>query len=749
MGRSKRTWDHLVESDGSYGINIREGIFPGADGNPIKGNTGRKGDPGDDGDKGEKGQRGQLGPIGIGLAGDKGTKGEKGAQGSALKFADLSVSQQEVLRGQKGAEGAAPLLSFSGSVGTLADLPSNAGVSDTYFVESEQVFKAWSGTEWSSIGSVSKGERGLRGESIKGDKGADGEKGQPGQDGLGGATGSKGNAGQTAYDIAVEEGFPGNLAEWIDSLKGQKGSNADAVAGDEFTSDDYYDKAQIDGLIRGFKTPEAAFHFDRGGSTITDQVNFRATDRNLSQYNQGCVLLKGGVIRNGAQPPFESTNSILLLNLPVHDPMISRSTEYKVLQFAYSTTGHGLSLGYCRLAQPSKNIFTSWQPTSFDDSLYYDKTEVNNLLVTLRREITGESASYGLGSSFTWENFVRFASSKTLKSLADVEAGNAVVTETNLFTTQVNELPAVPMTKGTYYSDDSNKTLVVSQNNSSTSSAKLLFENTQIGVSSHRLVSVSYDLTAKVTAKNFDGKNYSFTYEDPLCVQTVKINDIGFAISLLISYDTVDGAVLRYNSTSDKWVAGLVTEEFTQVEADALYHPLGGDVTVSGLFEASDGSRLVGTTTADTVIANTLQLSTEASDANEAITLGAVDAKLSSYLKAQDAEVYLRKDSGLLENSIELTSADAVSTFTVSGHPSKRLQFRIENDNGNTPVLTLGDTTINCNGLRLLNVGPAQVPSDALNLGTADERYSTKEKVEELEAVIADLDRKLQLLIRG
>jgi hypothetical protein len=749
MGRSKRTWDHLVEADGSYGINIREGIFPGADGNPIKGNTGRKGDRGLDGDKGVKGERGQIGPIGIGLAGDKGKKGEKGAQGSSLKFTDLSVVEQEQLRGQKGAEGAAPLLSFSGSVSTLADLPANAGVSDTYFVESEQAFKAWSGTEWSNIGSVSKGEQGLRGQSIQGEKGANGEKGNRGEDGLKGATGSKGNAGQTAYDIAVEEGFSGNLVEWTNSLKGQKGSNADAVTGDEFTSDDYYDKIQVDGLIHGFKTPEAAFHFDRGGSTITDQVNFRATDRNLGQYNQGCVLLKGGAIRNGAQPPFESTNSILLLNLPVHDPMLSRSNEYKVLQFAYSTTGHGLSLGYCRLAQPSKNIFTSWQPTSFDEGLYYDKTEVNKLLDTLRREINGESESSGLESTFTWENLVRFASNRTLKSLADVEAGNAVVTETNLFETQINELPVVPMTKGTYYCDDTNKTLVISQNNKSASSANLLFENTQIGVSFHRLVSISYNLIAKVTAKNFDGKNYSFTYEDPLSVQTVKINDIGFAIGLLVSYDTADGAVLRYNSASDKWIAELVTEEFTQVEADALYRPLGGDMTVSGSFEASSGARLVGTTTADAVIANTLQLSTEASNANEAITLGAVDAKLSPYLKAQDAEVYLRKDSGLLENNIELTSANAVSTFTVSGHPSKRLQFRIENDNGNTPILTLSDATINCNGLRLLNVGPAQVPSDALNLGVADERYSTKEKVQELEAVIAELDRKLQSLIRG
>ena len=38
MGRSKKNWDHLVDKQGNYGIDIINGIYPGSNGNTIKGN---------------------------------------------------------------------------------------------------------------------------------------------------------------------------------------------------------------------------------------------------------------------------------------------------------------------------------------------------------------------------------------------------------------------------------------------------------------------------------------------------------------------------------------------------------------------------------------------------------------------------------------------------------------------------------------------------------------------------------------
>lgn len=58
-------------------------------------------------------------------------------------------------------------------------------------------------------------------ESLKGGKGDPGNKGDPGENGKDGAEG------KSAYDLAVEDGFQGTLAEWLASLKGDKGDAGD------------------------------------------------------------------------------------------------------------------------------------------------------------------------------------------------------------------------------------------------------------------------------------------------------------------------------------------------------------------------------------------------------------------------------------------------------------------------------------------------------------------------------------------
>ncbi len=70
------------------------------------------------------------------------------------------------------------------------------------------------------------GERGLTG--AKGDKGSDGLNGK---DGLPGAKGVDGKDGKSAYQIAVANGFGGDEAAWLLSLKGEKGEKGDPGSG--------------------------------------------------------------------------------------------------------------------------------------------------------------------------------------------------------------------------------------------------------------------------------------------------------------------------------------------------------------------------------------------------------------------------------------------------------------------------------------------------------------------------------------
>lgn len=52
--------------------------------------------------------------------------------------------------------------------------------------------------------------------AIKGEKGDPGKDGKDGVDGVDGAVGA---VGKSAYDIAVDNGFEGTEAEWLESLK--------------------------------------------------------------------------------------------------------------------------------------------------------------------------------------------------------------------------------------------------------------------------------------------------------------------------------------------------------------------------------------------------------------------------------------------------------------------------------------------------------------------------------------------------
>lgn len=55
--------------------------------------------------------------------------------------------------------------------------------------------------------------------------GKQGETGTPGKDGNNGVDGKDGQPGKSAYELAVEQGFKGDLTSWLSSLKGKDGQN--------------------------------------------------------------------------------------------------------------------------------------------------------------------------------------------------------------------------------------------------------------------------------------------------------------------------------------------------------------------------------------------------------------------------------------------------------------------------------------------------------------------------------------------
>lgn len=116
------------------------------------------------GERGEKGEDGAIGPIGpIGPTGERGADGLPGAKGDT---------------GPKGVDG----------------LPGPKGDA---------------------------GERGPIGP--QGSQGLPGQQGQRGETGQQGSQGERGQDGKSAYEIAVANGYTGNEAQWLESLKGRDG----------------------------------------------------------------------------------------------------------------------------------------------------------------------------------------------------------------------------------------------------------------------------------------------------------------------------------------------------------------------------------------------------------------------------------------------------------------------------------------------------------------------------------------------
>lgn len=153
----------------------------------IQGETGPQGPQGIQGLKGDTGDTGPQGPQGI--QGPKGDTGDTGPQGPKGDTGDT---------GPQGPQGTG--LTILGSLNDESELPVSSNVGDGYLINGD--LYVWDGTVWNNVGNI---------------------QGPAGPTGPTGATGPAGADGDSAYEIAVANGFVGTESQWLASLVGPQG----------------------------------------------------------------------------------------------------------------------------------------------------------------------------------------------------------------------------------------------------------------------------------------------------------------------------------------------------------------------------------------------------------------------------------------------------------------------------------------------------------------------------------------------
>lgn len=212
---------YLVLADGTAGVTPEAG--------PFYMLVAEKGDPGAAGATGATGDTGPSGADGVGIQSIVRTSGD-GSPGTTdtytITLTDGSTASFTVYNGANGAQGPAGAdgTSFviSGRYDTLSELEAahpTGSEGDAWAVGSaeDNDIYLWDvdTAAWTNIG------------SLQGPPGPAGASGSPGKDG---APGPAGADGESAYQIAVDNGFEGTEEDWLASLHGADGGPGPAGA---------------------------------------------------------------------------------------------------------------------------------------------------------------------------------------------------------------------------------------------------------------------------------------------------------------------------------------------------------------------------------------------------------------------------------------------------------------------------------------------------------------------------------------
>ena len=427
MSRAKKSWDKLVGYDGNYGIDIANGIFPGAGSQTVKGQkgiAGLRGSRGYEGPRGHQGEKGDLGSTGakgdsgrsafleaiqtgfIGtenewlgsLRGPSGSQGQKGSAGSKGTRGDSAYEQavqtgftgtkEEWLISLAGSEGqkgeSAPLFSFKTAVDTAGDLqnvPTEDLVNGDVFLDSstDNLF-AWDGATFV-----------LLTEALPAVKG---ERGLPGPRGL---------TGSSAYELAIQQGFSGSETEFLESLNGDAGEDGDIGPDGQKGDRGLPGASGIDGASayetavgQGFIGNEAAFIYSltgprglQGDSAYDIYLEQTNSDISKSDWLESLKGERGEDASFNAGDYYTKTSlDQLLLNEP--NPEDAYSVEYMPPEN--------------KVVSPQVADFRSQDPA---DSLY------NPGLLTIAAGVTAIGAPPGFTPPFALSNVVIYNPSLT------------------------------------------------------------------------------------------------------------------------------------------------------------------------------------------------------------------------------------------------------------------------------------------------------------------------------------------------
>jgi len=237
--------------DGTDGLDGAQGIQGEIGPQGIPGNDGANGLDGADGAQGIQGEigpqgiQGEVGPIGLtGPAGNDGTNGTNGSDGdSAYQIAVTNgfvgseadwLASLDGVDGTDGLDGAQGIQGEVGPIG-LTGPAGNDGTNGTNGADGDSAYQIavangfiGSETDWlASLDGVD-GAQGIQGEvGPQGEQGIQGEVGPiglTGPAGNDGTNGTNGTNGDSAYQIAVTNGFVGSEADWLASLDGADGA---------------------------------------------------------------------------------------------------------------------------------------------------------------------------------------------------------------------------------------------------------------------------------------------------------------------------------------------------------------------------------------------------------------------------------------------------------------------------------------------------------------------------------------------
>lgn len=201
---------------------------------------GQRGEQGPQGEPGKNGQDGAQGPQGQpGLNGKDGATPtlkigtitsvdpDQPAEAELIDNKDNSYTLNLTLpRGAKGETGGInQVVKPELTIGTVTTVNSNDQASASLTKTSESSYAINLNIPAGKAGQD--GKQGPQGEPGKpgadGKNGADGQPGRDGKNGADGQPGKDGKDGKSAYDLAVQEGFKGDLKAWLASLKGEQG----------------------------------------------------------------------------------------------------------------------------------------------------------------------------------------------------------------------------------------------------------------------------------------------------------------------------------------------------------------------------------------------------------------------------------------------------------------------------------------------------------------------------------------------